>query len=207
MKRFVLGLFAGLAVTVATSLSSFAGYTGAGGTVSGSLRGLAPASGALGQQFTANDINNGATASFRANDGTGDFATGFDATNFFTGTYTFGAPTTVGATQTFSSADFGSFVGTVITDDGVLGDNSVTSRQIIFKGTFTPGSSASFNNNTTPLTNSLLQVTISKTSAGGSWTGAWTMDTTANASVPEPTSIAIFGLGAVGFAVRRFRRK
>jgi len=208
MKRFVLGLFAGLAVTVATSLSSFAGYTGAGGLLAGSTSGLSPNTGILGQAFIVQDVAGDAAFITGANSGnSGDFASGFNFKNFFSGTYNFGAASTVGAAGNFgSSSTYGTFIGTVTKDTGVSGDNNATSRQIIFSGTFTPGADGVYGAITTPVA-ALFQVTISKTGAGGGWTGAWTMDTTANASVPEPTSIAIFGLGAVGFAVRRFRRK
>lgn len=209
MKRLVFGLLAGLAVTVATSLSGFAGYTGAGGIVVGATSGLSPNSGPLGQYFVVQDTAGDAAFISGSNSGnSGDFATGFNFKNFFSGTYNFGAPSTVGASGLFgSSSTYGTFVGNVTVDTGVTGDNTATSRQIIFSGTFTPGGDGAFSGNTTALS-ALFQVTISKTSAGGGWTGAWSLDTTPNSSaVPEPTSIAIFGLGAVGVAVRRFRRK
>ncbi len=209
MKRLVFGLLAGLAVTLATSLSGFAGYTGAGGIVVGAPSGLSPNSGPLGQAFAVQDTAGDAAFTTGGNSGnSGDFASGFNFKNFFSGTYNFGAPSTVGASGSFGTlSTFGTFSGNVTVDTGVTGDNAATSRQIIFSGTFTPGSDAAYSGNTTSLA-ALFQVTISKTSAGGGWTGAWSLDTTANAAaVPEPTSIAIFGLGAVGVAVRRFRRK
>jgi hypothetical protein len=208
MRRFVLGLFAGLAVTVATGLSSFAGYTGVGGIVVGATSGLSPNSGPLGQAFVVKDDSGDAAFMTGGNSGnSGDFASGFNFKNFFSGIYNFGSPSTIGAAGSFGSSSYGTFTGNVTVDNGVTGDNSATNRQIIFSGTFTPGADSEYGGNTTSLA-ALFQVTISKTGAGGGWTGAWSLDTTANAAaVPEPTSIAIFGLGAVGFAVRRFRRK
>lgn len=201
MKRF-MGLVAVLALTVATSLSSFAGYDATGGSLGGSFVSKSPNTGILGDAFAVTDL-------YTNNFGhTGDFATGFGGVMFFDGTYNFGAaPITVGTSVSFSSAAYGTFIGTVTSDSGVAGDNDVLSRQITFVGTYTPGTDGAFNGNTTPLANTTMQLTVSKSSANGTHSGNWTMDTTAAAAVPEPASIAIFGLGAAGLAVRRFRRK
>jgi len=202
MKRF-MGLVAVVALTVATSLSSFAGYAGTGGSIGGFVTGKSPNTGPLGDAFAISTFTtNGGGFSDDFNDA------GFGNKVFFDGGYNFGtAPITVGTSVNFSSAAFGSFVGTVTADNGVAGDNSLLSRQITFVGTFTPGTDGAYNGITTALANTTMQLTVSKSAAGGSHSGNWTMDTSASSAVPEPASIAIFGLGAAGLAVRRFRRK
>jgi hypothetical protein len=54
-------------------------------------------------------------------------------------------------------------------------------------------------------TPALLNISVTKT--GGFYSVAVTLAMDPPAAVPEPASLAIFGLGATGFAVRRFRRK
>ena len=205
MKRFS-GLVACVAMVVATSLSSFAGYAGSGGSVGGYFGSKSPNVGNLSDAYVFSD--NGASGAFHTNGGghAGDFSTGFDNAAFFTGNYNVGASSTVGSALSFSSAAFGTFDGIVTTDTG-NGLNSQLSRQLVFVGTFTPGASGSYNGNTTVLANTTFQITMSKSSEGGSHSGNWTLDTTASSAVPEPASLAIFGLGAAGFAARRFRRK
>ena len=205
MKRFS-GFVACVAMVVATSLSSFAGYAGTGGSVGGYFGSKSPNVGNLSDTFVFSD--NGGNGAFHTNGGghTGDFETGFGNSAFFTGNYNIGASSAVGSALSFSSAAFGTFDGVVTTDSG-NGSNSQLSRQLVFIGTFTPGSSGSYNGNTTVLANTTFQITMSKSLEGGSHSGNWTLDTSASSAVPEPASLAIFGLGAAGFAARRFRRK
>jgi len=206
MKRFS-GLVACVAMVVATSLSSFAGYTGAGGVLSGQVADLDPKTGALGQAFVAKNVS-GVGAFVTNLLQNGEFSD-FGSKSFFSGDYNFGAASTVGAALSVGSlgSEFGRFSGTVSFDDGsVTFDNDQTSRQIIATGTFTPGTSTFYNTITASIAGRF-QITVSKTGAGGVWSGSWTMDTTPASVVPEPASLAIFGLGAAGFAARRFRRK
>ena len=202
MKRFI-GLFVCLAMVVATSISSFAGYTGAGGILTGQVASLDPNVGELNQAFVAKEVNGiGAFATNLVQ--SGEFSA-FGSKSFFSGDYNFGAASTSGATVTLGAlgSTYGQFTGIVNFDDGVLGG---TSRQIIAAGTFTPGTDAGYNGIGASIAGRF-QITVSKTGGGGGWTASWTMDTTSSSVVPEPASLAIFGLGAVGFAARRFRRK
>ena len=80
------------------------------------------------------------------------------------------------------------------------------SRTLNLIGTFTPGTNSHYEGDTTSLTNTYLQISFSR-NIGGTVNAAWSFDTTAGAPVPEPASIAIFALGAAGFATRRWRRK
>jgi hypothetical protein len=208
MKRFS-GLFVCLAMVVATSVSSFAGYTGAGGSVGGYFGQKTPNTGNLSAAYTF--LDNGLDGAFHTNGGghSGDFLTGFGGVAFFTGTYNIGAASAVSSSLiTFTSSAFGTFVGNVTSDSG-NGLNTQWSRQLVFTGTFTPGTSDSYSGNNIALANTSFQITMSKSADGGSHSGNWTLDTTGStpAAVPEPASLAIFGLGAVGFAARRFRRK
>jgi hypothetical protein len=208
MKRFS-GLFVCLAMVVATSVSSFAGYTGAGGGISGGFS-YTPDTTPLGVNNLSNPF---ATTNFNTDiedAGTGDFAdAGFDGVTFFSGPYNFGTgPISIGTAVNLGSTLYGTFVGTVTADSG-NGLSTQLSRQVRFVGTYTPGSSGLFNSNTTPLTNTVFQFTISKGEETGNVSRSWSLDTTGSpqAAVPEPASLAIFGLGAAGFAARRFRRK
>jgi len=202
MKRFS-GLVACVAMVVATSLSSFAGYAGTGGGIGGGFTSTFGAGDNLSDAFAATGTG------FNADGGSGDFAdAGFSSIAGFFGVANFGsAPIAIGTAFSVSSALYGSFSGVATSDNG---DGTVDQlqRSIIFKGTFTPGSSGLYLGNVTPIVDTLFQVTVAKTSAIGFASRSWSLDTTAASSaVPEPASLAIFGLGAAGFAARRFRRK
>lgn len=204
MKRIVLGMLAIAVMSVASSVSAFAGYTGAGGSLtSGSFFSSTPGTGGdLHGPITVTDL----ITSFNPVHRAGDFDSVTPGSTFFNGTYNF-TGSSFGASQTFTSAlNYGSFGGNVSADDkGTVGTDG-QSRSISITGTFTPDSALG----TLPLPSraGVLILTFSKATAGGSITASWALDTTSPPSaVPEPTSIAIFGLGAVGFAARRFRRK
>lgn len=94
------------------------------------------------------------------------------------------------------TGDFGSFSGTTTSDSHTGGANSNV-RAVLAEGLFTrtgfdatPGF-LSFN----------------ATKSGASYTYGFTFNVDPPATVPEPASMAIFGLGALGFAARRYRRK
>ena len=121
----------------------------------------------------------------------------------------FDAGTILGTILTIGSdpSQWGSFTGKVTTDSrSTVGLGQ--SRTIIITGNFKPGTDGYYGA-ITALEDGVLILTFSKATAGGSVTSSWALDTVVSNSpaVPEPTSVAIFSLGAVGFAVRRFRRK
>jgi hypothetical protein len=115
---------------------------------------------------------------------------------------------TVGDAYTFTSSTFGVFSGVVSAESSfnAAASTGTGNRTLEFTGTFTPGTNLHYEGDTVTLAGTSLQIAFSR-NAGGSVNASWSFDTAGSKPVPEPTSIAIFGLGAVGIAVRRFRRK
>jgi hypothetical protein len=110
---------------------------------------------------------------------------------------------------TLSTLAFGTFIGNVVsdtTDSGIV-DNAGT-RTIVFSGSFQGGTlfdgSGKQDPTTANLTYTLQQ---SFTNPNKFFLSGITMTAFGTEAVPEPASMAIFGLGAIGFAARRFRRK
>jgi hypothetical protein len=202
MKNFWLNLVATAVVGTIGVLNSFAGYTGAGGSLNGgSFTSMTPGTGGnLAGDITVTNL----ITSFNPADRLGDFDAVTPGTEFFSGQYDF-IGTTLGTSRTFTSnANWGTFSGTVTTDSFNSLGGGGESRTFVITGTFTPGSGIG----TLPLPSRLgtLILTFSKATAGGSITRSWALDTTGS-QVPEPASVAIFAFGAAGFAARRFRRK
>jgi len=206
MKR----LISSVAFAVLVSLSCVNAMAGtwlnnnrAGGINNGYFTSSTPTSGALNGSLSVTD--------FLFGNGSGAFSGATtNGTIFFAGSDNFDVfGSVLNDSYTFSSTAFGSFSGNVTEEQfsGNLGNATGTAtRTLAFIGVFTPGNNSFYEGDTTPLSNTSLTITFSRNN-GGSVSTSWSLDTTGAASVPEPTSIAIFGLGAVGFAVRRFRRK
>ena len=219
MKRILLGLVAVASVAV-SSIGAFAGVwldNNGAGSVAGSFDAFTPSSGSLAGPLTVEDFLYNTGSSSR----TGAFQ-GISENNSLVwgGTYNFEQHgETVGDPYSFSSATFGNFVGSVQSETvNNLADDLLApgSRQLNFVGTFTPGSNSHYESDTTSYTNVTLQISFSRSASvdpGNSIPGAinvsWALNTSGGSPsvVPEPTSIAIFSLGAMGFAARRFRRK
>jgi len=181
------------------------------GGVTGTFASFTPVSGAIDGPLSVTD--------FKFSSGTGAFS-GATTSNtvVFGGAYNFDPFSSVlGDTYTFTTTTFGTFSGTIVDEQssGTLSSNTGTgaTRSFTLLGSFTPGSDAFFEGDRTTLANSTLSISFQRNANFGGGNGtvnaSWSMDTSgaSPAAVPEPTSIAIFGLGAVGFAVRRFRRK
>lgn len=110
---------------------------------------------------------------------------------------------------TLSTAQFGTFDGFLVSDSGdssIVNGNGV--RAIIFVGNFLGGTL--FNGSGKQgLTAANLTFQLSQSTSGNvlSFNSSISMTASGTAFVPEPASMAIFGIGAIGFAARRFRRK
>lgn len=205
-----------VAVVAMSGVNATAGWLSGNraGTVNGNATAFTPGSGSLVVGLTAGTfLASGSTGAFN---GTSPAPASVPGVVF--GTLFFDSPNpgnfdplgnTVGDGYTFSSAEWGSFVSTIsneLTSGDPAAATGVATRTLSFSGTFTPGNSGYYENDATPVA-ATFQLTWSRTD-GGTNSVSWSFDTTAGAgAVPEPTSIAIFGLGAVGFAARRFRRK
>ncbi|MFZ4080112.1 MAG: PEP-CTERM sorting domain-containing protein [Pirellula sp.] len=206
MKRLISSVVFAAMVSLScvnAMAGTWLGNNRAGGINNGYFSSTNPTSGALNGSLSVTNFlfGNGSGAFLGA---TSNGTVFFDSSPNFD---TFG--NVLNDPYTFSSTAFGSFVGNVTVEQssGTLSElTGVATRTIGFTGTFTPGNSAFYEGDMTSLTNTTLTLTFSRNSGGSINTG-WSLDTSAAAAVPEPTSIAIFGLGAVGFAVRRFRRK
>lgn len=219
MKRIALGFIAAALVAM-TSIDLFAGVwldNNGAGSVAGSFDSFTPTSGDLSGPLTVTNFLYNSGGSSRL----GAFA-GITETSslVWSGTFAFdpnGA--TVGDTYTFTSASFGIFSGSITSETvSNLSGNVLEagSRQLNFVGTFKPGSNGHYEGDTRSFSNVTLQISFNRsesTNKPGNVPGAinvsWALNTSgaSPAAIPEPTSIAIFGLGAVGFAARRFRRK
>lgn len=188
MKTLVFA-FAVVAATLMSGLSAQAGYLTGSGAYS----------------FTLNPSSGGTLASARGaqnvtfTSGTGSFAqnltSGLSWSNF-----SITAPTQSSLTIGDTVAGFGTFVSTANVVDFSIAN---TSRTISFTGDFTPTNSTLFPG--AQATPAILTITINQ--AGTSFSGSFTIAMNPPAAVPEPASMAIFGLGAIGIAARRFRRK
>jgi hypothetical protein len=175
----------------------------AGGINNGFFASTTPTSGALTGSLSVTD--------FRFGNGSGAFSGATtNGSVFFAGTRNFDVfGSVMDDFYTISSTAFGTFSGNVTVEQssGILADTTgVATRTIGLTGIFTPGDNVFYEGDRTPLANTTLTLTFQR-NAGGSISTSWALDTTVATAVPEPTSIAIFGLGAAGVAVRRFRRK
>ena len=110
---------------------------------------------------------------------------------------------------TLSTAGFGTFYGVLQSDSG---DSSIVNgngtRTIIFSGNFLGGTL--FNGSGKQgLTVANLTFQLSQSTSGSvlSFSSSINMTASGTEFLPEPASMAIFGIGAIGFAARRFRRK
>lgn len=107
-----------------------------------------------------------------------------------------------------SNATFGTFTGLQVSDSlasGITAGNG--QRTIVYKGSF--GAGSLFAANIQDLTDADLTITLNQSTTGVNTFFSTSVTLTANgiSAVPEPTSIALFGLGALGLVARRFRRK
>ncbi|MFM8572180.1 MAG: PEP-CTERM sorting domain-containing protein [Pirellula sp.] len=207
MKRFKVVLTC-LALTAMSCVNAMAGTwlaNNRAGSVSGSFDAIIPTTGDLTVPLSVTNFHYNSAASSRL----GAFAgiaepgelvwvttQGFDALG-----------STIGDAYTFTSASFGVFNGVVSADTSFNAGASTGSgnRTLDLKGTFTPGSNAHYEGDTLTLAGTTLQIAFSRND-GGSVNASWSFDTTSASEVPEPTSMAIFSLGALGFAYRNRRR-
>ena len=208
MKRFIVGL-ACMALMAFNCVDAMAGVwlsNGGVGSISGSFNGLSPTAGDLTVPISVTDFIYNTTPGSRNG---AFFGITEPNTMVWAGLENFdGFGLTVGDAYVFTSATFGTFTGTVTVEGGTnVAGPGTGNRTLDFTGIFTPGSNVHYESDSTSLSGATLQVSFSR-NLGGSVNASWSMDTTAAAHhAPEPTSIAIFALGAAGFAGRRFRRK
>ena len=186
MKSFI---FAMIAVVASSFASVQAGYLAAGSasfnTSSSDL--VSPANTNSSFYFFTNNATSG-VGSFAGDIGTAWGSFLVPAHNPGTG---------VGAGFPLSiTGPFGSFLGTVDSDiySGTATNNV---RLFIASGFFTR----------TTFDPTPSEISFSVTKTGASYSYGFTVAVTPPAAVPEPASMAIFGLGALGLAARRYRRK
>jgi hypothetical protein len=201
MKTFFLGLIAASALLVSGAVAQ-AGFISGG--VSFSMETQNNTSGTVLDTRNIFDLSKNGGAS-------GDFATagggGFVPNNTPWQSFTLTNPMT--SPFTLSTLAFGTFIGNVVTDTGDSGiSNNRGTRTIIFSGSFQGGTLFDGSGKQDP-TNADLTYTLQQsfTDPNKFFLSGITMTAFGTAAVPEPASMAIFGLGAIGFAARRFRRK
>ncbi len=142
--------------------------------------------------------------------GSVDFAT---VPNFSTlwANFAVSNPMPSGTGFSLSNATFGSFTSLSLLSDSFASNVTAGngSRTIVYTGLFQAGSS--FAAGIRDATYANLTITINQSTFGSVTNFSSTVDMTASGSgpsaVPEPTSVALFGLGALGLVARRFRRK
>ncbi len=202
MRTFFLGLVAAVATLVS-------GEVAQAGFVSGSIHFAAAtqndSSGTLLDPRTISDL-------VKSGNGSGDFKAPPAPPGGFVpgGTLwqSFNLINPMSNRLTLSTAAFGTFDGFIqsdtVTDNGSFG----STRTIIFSGSFLGGTmfDGSGKQGRTAAT---LRYTLIQTNIGNStvFESSINMITEGTEFVPEPASMAIFGIGAIGFAARRFRRK
>lgn len=206
MKCLILGLacLAFISMNCANTMAGTWLSNNRAGGVSGGFTGISPTNGSLSVPLSVTGLHYNSSPTSR----TGAFSGIAEPSDLvWAGTYNFDAfGLTIGDTYTFSSPTFGTYLGTVASDIASnLSGSGAGSRTLNLVGTFTPGTNSHYEGDTTSLTNTYLQISFSR-NIGGTVNAAWSFDTTAGAPVPEPASIAIFALGAAGFATRRWRR-
>jgi hypothetical protein len=209
MKRFIIGL-ACLAFTAMSCVDALAGVWTANngvGSISGSFDAFTPTTGDMTGPLTATNFHYNSSPSSRLAAFAGytdplmtEYTWGPNSTPNPVNFDAFGS--TIGDPYTFTDTIFGTFTGTVASDFefNAVGPGS-GNRTLDLKGLFTPGTNSHYEMDVTGVA-ATLQIAFSR-NAGGAVNVAWSMNT----EVPEPASIAIFGLGALGVAGRRFRRK
>ena len=208
MKRFIVGL-ACMALMAVSCVDALAGTwlsNGGVGSISGSFDAFTPTTGDMTVPLSVTDFHYNSSpssrlAAFAGYTAPGEYAWGPSSTPNPVNFDAFGS--TIGDSYTFTDTIFGTFTGSVVADFelNAAGPGS-GNRTLDLKGLFTPGNNSHYEGDLTGLL-ATLQIAFSRNS-GGAVNVAWSMNTS---NVPEPTSIAIFGLGALGFAGRRFRRK
>ena len=209
MKRFIVGL-ACMALMAVSCVDALAGTWTANngvGSISGSFDAFTPTTGDMTvplsvTNFHYNSSPSSRLAAFAGYDDPGmtEYAWGPNPTPYTQNFDAFGS--TIGDSYTFTNAIFGTFTGSVVSDFefNAAGTGS-GNRTLDLVGVFTTGSNTHYVGGPASV-DATLQIAFSR-NFGGAVNVAWSMNT----EVPEPTSIAIFGLGALGFAGRRFRRK
>jgi len=200
MKSLIFA-FAVVASSLMSGLSAQAGaITGAFGFVAGGLAFTPPTT--LGYNaFTGNTATftptapSGLTSDFIG--GPASF-TGAQQVSFFM------TSTSAPATVTINFGDYGVFSGTLHVGSYFAVANNAGAD---YSGVFTPGSAfAGFDVATVATMNLAFSRTGIAPNVAYTATGT-VFATGVPAAIPEPASMAIFGLGALGFAARRFRRK
>lgn len=195
-------VFLGLAVVAAMmfgGVTAQAGFINGGTSFSvGNLQN--PGSG------TVLDVRNASTV-FKSDAGTLDFA----QAPLFTFWDSFQFQNPMVSPFVLSNATFGTFTSSALLSDNL--DSGIIAgagnRTITFAGSFQAGSL--FSANVQDLTNANLTITLNQSTTGANTSFASFVTLTAfgesPVAIPEPTSIALFGLGALGLVARRFRRK
>ena len=206
MRCLILGLacLAFISMNCANTMAGTWLSNNRAGGVSGGFTAISPTNGNLSVPLSVTGFHYNSGPSSR----TGAFAGIVEPGDLvWAGTHNFDAfGLTIGDSYTFSSPTFGTFLGTVVSDTpSNLSGSGAGSRTLDLSGTFTPGTNSHYEGDTTTVTNTYLQIAYDR-NVGGTVNAAWSLDTT-QAEVPEPASIAIFALGAVGFATQRWRRK
>ena len=208
MKRFIVGL-ACMALMAVSCVDALAGTWTANngvGSITGSFDGFTPTTGDMTvplsvTNFHYNSLPTSRLAAFAGYTDPGEYAWGPLSTPNPVNFDAFGS--TIGDSYTFTDTIFGTFTGSVVSDFefNAAGTGS-GNRTLDLVGVFTTGTNAHYAGGPASKL-ATIQIAFSR-NFGGAVNVAWSMNTS---NVPEPTSIAIFGLGALGFAGRRFRRK
>ena len=210
MKRFIVGL-ACMALMAVSCVDALAGTWTANngvGSITGSFDAFTPTTGDMTVPLSVTNFHYNSSPSSRLAAFAGytdpgpmtEYAWGPNPTPYTQNFDAFGS--TIGDSYTFTNAIFGTFTGSVVSDFefNAAGTGS-GNRTLDLVGVFTTGSNTHYVGGPASV-DATLQIAFSR-NFGGAVNVGWSMNT----SVPEPTSIAIFGLGALGFAGRRFRRK
>ncbi len=116
-------------------------------------------------------------------------------------------PMPTGGGFVLSNATFGTFTSSALLSDNLASEIAAGNgnRTITYSGAFSAGSL--FPANIRDATISYLTIALNQSTTGGNTFFSTTVTLTSFGAVPEPSSIALVGLVALGIVARRFRRK
>lgn len=132
----------------------------------------------------------------------GDFEN-IGAVTLWSTPFTVQAYDATGQAINLSSAQWGTFNGTVVGDSGQISLGPSFYRFVTAQGTFTPGSDP-FYNGETHVMDATLSYSFTKATASAAIGGSWSMQTS---SSPEPSTIVLAGLAGVAVVIQRWRRR
>jgi hypothetical protein len=159
-------------------------------------------------------VNNPAGTSLNASLNASNFMTGFvedgdflgiGSVTMWSGPLLLAPFDSTGQVISLTDPSWGKFQGIITEDTGEVVQNTRGGafRAVQASGLFTPGTNA-FYNSETEVMNAYMSLTFTKTSQTSVIGGGWVLETQ-HPHLPEPSTVILAGLGALGVAFRRWK--